>query len=138
MYNFSLVAKLANTWKKKRVDLNPIRPDGLARGTGACAPRWPNVAQGRGAHVRWHSYKRDPALLCNSTTSLHTILLVIIFANGPLNVADFTMGRSLDSPRSLPWWPTIEGRYAGLPRLAKIGVRGQPQSTAKQARLGSG
>ena len=76
------------------------------------------AAQG-GEPTRAPSCKRDHVLLSNSTTSLHTILLVIIFANGPPNVAGFTMGRSPATPRATAWlrpaWPGLAGLWKVKP-----------------------
>ena len=105
---------------------------------GARAPRQPNAAQGRDAHVRWHSCKRDHVLLRNSTNTIHTIPLVNIFANRPLDVVTFTTGRSLDSPALADAATDGNGQLRRQPRLAKTGVRGRPLPKDKRARLGSG
>ena len=134
IYMFSLETKLANTWKRKGADLNPIWPVGPARGVGACTPRQPKMAQDRDARMRWHSCKRDLVLLHNSTNTIHTIPPVNIFANRPLDVVAFTTGRSLDSPAPADG----SGQLRRQPRLDKMGVRGRPLPKAKRAQLGSG
>ena len=138
IYKFSLETKLENTWKRKGADLNPIWPAGPARGAGASALRWPNRAQDRDARVWWHSCKRDHVLFCNSTNTIHTIPLVNIFANRPLDVVAFTTGRSLDSPALDDTAADGSGQLRWQPRLAKTGVRGRPLPKAKRAWLGSG